>query len=65
MIRVIESVEERKLSEFTSQIGYHDSISDELTLIERQIDISLPANSNPPLQPPMAVKIPKLKCKIF
>ena len=60
-----ESVEERKLAEITSQIGYNDSICDELTLIERQIDISLPANSNPPLQPPMAVKIPKLECKIF
>ena len=60
-----ESVEERKLAEITSQIGYNDSIRDELTLIERRIDISLPANSNPPLQPPMAVKIPKLECKIF
>ena len=60
-----ESVEERKLAEITSQIGYNDSIRDELTLIEKQIDISLPANSNPPLQPPMAVKIPKLECKIF
>ena len=60
-----ESVEERKLAEITSQIGYNDSIRDELTLIERQIDISLPANSNPPLQPPMAVNIPKLECKIF
>ena len=58
-------VEERKLAEITSQIGYNDSIRDELTLIEKQIDISLPANSNPPLQPPMAVKIPKLECKIF
>ena len=60
-----ESVEERKLAEITSQIGYNESIRDELTLIEKQIDISLPANSNPPLQPPMAVKIPKLECKIF
>ena len=60
-----ESVEERKLAEITSQIGYNDSIRDELTLIEKQIDISLPANSKPPLQPPMAVKIPKLECKIF
>ena len=58
-------MEERKLAEITSQIGYNDSIRDELTLIERRIDISLPANSNPPLQPPMAVKIPKLECKIF
>ena len=38
-----ESVEERKLAEITSQIGYNDSIRDELTLIEKQIDISLPA----------------------
>ena len=53
------------MAEITSQIGYKDSIRDELTLIKRQIDISLPANSNPLLQPPMAVKIPKLKCKIF
>ena len=60
-----ESVEERKLSEITSQIEYNDSIRDELTLIERQIDVSLPANNNSPLQPPMAVKIPKLECKIF
>ena len=30
-----ESVEERKLAEITSQIGYNDSIRDELTLIER------------------------------
>ena len=60
-----ESVEERKLAEITSQTGYNDSISDELTLIEKRIDISLPTNSNPPLQPPMAVKIPKLECKIF
>ena len=34
-------------------------------MIERQIDISLPANSNPPLQPLMDVKIPKLECKTF
>ena len=60
-----ESMEEGKLTEITSQIGYNDSIRDELTLIERRIDISLTANSNPPLQPPMAVKIPKLECKIF
>ena len=60
-----ESVEERKLAEITSQIGYNDSIRDELTLIDKQINISLPANCKPPLQPPMAVKIPKLECKIF
>ena len=60
-----ESVEERKLSEITSQIEYNDSIRDELTLIERRIDVSPPANNNPPLQPPMAVKIPKLECKIL
>ena len=60
-----ERVEERKLAEITSQIEYNDSVHDELTLIERRIDISLPANSNPPLQPPMAVKIPKLESKIF
>ena len=29
-----ESVEERKLSEITSQIEYNDSVHDELTLIE-------------------------------
>ena len=50
-----ESVEERKLAENTSQIEYNDSIRDELTLIERRIDISLPT---------MAVKITKLECKI-
>ena len=60
-----ESVEERKLAEITSQLGYNESIRDELTLIERQIDVSPPANSNPPLQPAMVVKIPKLECKIF
>ena len=60
-----ENVEERKLAEITPQIEYNDSIRDELTLIERQIDISLPANSNPPLQPLTAVKIPKLECKTF
>ena len=60
-----ESVEERKLSEITSQREYNDSVCDELTLIERQIDVSPPANNNSPLQPPMAVKIPKLECKIF
>ena len=48
-----------------TQIGYNDSIRDEFTLIERRIDISPAANSDPPLQPPMAVKIPKLECKIF
>ena len=53
-----ESVEERKLSEMTSQIEYNHSVHDELTLIERQIDDSPPANSNPPLQPSLAVKIP-------
>ena len=60
-----ESVEERKLSEITSQIEYNDSVHDELTLIGRQIDVSPPADNNPSLQPPMAVKIPKLECKIF
>ena len=34
-------------------------------MIERQVDGSLPANRNRSLQPPMAVKIPKLECKIF
>ena len=60
-----ESVEERKSAEITSQIEYNDSIRDELTLLERRIDVSPPANNNPPLQPPMAVKPPKLECKIF
>ena len=60
-----ESSEESKLSEITSQIEYNDSVRDELTLIERQVDVSPPANNNPPLQPPMAVKIPKLECNIF
>ena len=41
------------------------TVCDELTLLERQVDVSPPANYNPPLQPPMAVKIPKLECKIF
>ena len=59
-----ESVEERKLSEITSQIEYNDSVRDELTLIERQVDVSPPTNNNPLLQPSMAVKIPKLECKI-
>ena len=57
-------MEERKLLEITSQIEYNDYICDELTLIEWQIDASPPANNNPPLQPPMVVKIPKLECKI-
>ena len=60
-----ESVEERKLSEITSQIEYNDSVRAELTSIEKQVDVSLPANNNLPLQPPMAVKISRLKCKIF
>ena len=60
-----ESVKDRKLAEITSQIEHDNSVRDELTLTERRIDVSLPANSNPPLQPPMAVKIPKLECKIF
>ena len=60
-----ESVEESKLSEITSQVEYSDSVGDELTLIERQVDGSPPANNSPPLQPPMAVKLPKLECKIF
>ena len=59
------SVEERKLAEINSQIDYNDSIRDKLTLIERQIEVSPSANDNPPLQPTMAVKIPKLECKIF
>ena len=35
------------------------------SLIEREVNVSPPANNNPPLQPPVAVKIPKLECKIF
>ena len=52
-----ESVEESKLSGITSQVEYSDSVHDELTLIERQV-VSLPANNNPPLQPPLSVKNP-------
>ena len=37
-----ESVEERKLSEITSQLEYNNSVRDELTLIEKQVDISPP-----------------------
>ena len=65
MTNVMMRVEEGKLSEITSQVEYNDSVCDELTLIERLVDGSPPANNNPPLQPPMAVKIPKLECKIF
>ena len=56
------SVEERKLSEITSQVDYNDSVGlhGELTLIERQVDVSPPANNNPPLQPPMAVNVRSL-----
>ena len=60
-----ESVEESKLSEVTSQVEYNVSVRDELTLIERQVNVSPPANNNLLLQLPMAVKIPKLECKIF
>ena len=59
------SVGESKLSEITSQVEYNDSVRDELTFIERQVEVSPPANNNPPLQPPVAVKILKLECKIF
>ena len=58
-------MEERKLSEITSQVEYNDSVHNELTLTESQVDVSLSTNNNPPLQPPMAVKIPKLECEIF
>ena len=58
-------MEESKLFDITSQVEYNDSVHDKLTLIEKQVDVSPPANNNPPLQPPMAVKFPRLECKTF
>ena len=65
MTKVMKALKRGNCLKITYQIEYNDSVCDELTLIERQIDVSPPANNNPPLQPPMAVKIPKLECKIF
>ena len=59
--------DQRKLDEITSQVEYTDSVRDSLTLIERTVvgSTTIPANNSSLPQSSMAVKIPKLECKVF
>ena len=53
--------EDAKLAEITAQVDYNESVRDKLTIIEGKLTSSTPVKSHPPV----AVKIPKLECRVF
>ena len=55
----------RELEEITSQVEYHDSVLDELTLLERIVEGSSSVGATPPPHRSLPVEVPKLQCQVF